>query len=115
MLRAEIQKGTELGKRVENAVKNLQLVDDDTIFSLVEIALRSEEATAKERVIFDGFPRTVAQAERLEKALTVHKAISVRVHGAIAITRLKALGKTEDEIKQGFANWLKEFEPLVNF
>lgn len=48
MLRAEIAKGSEVGKKVEDAVKKLQLVDDDIIFELVEIALRAEDATSKQ-------------------------------------------------------------------
>lgn len=115
LLRAEIAKGTAIGNKVANAVKNLQLVDDDTIFELVEIALRSEAATSKQYILFDGFPRNVTQAERLGKALNVSKAISVRCHGHVAIQRLQALGQTEAQIKQGFAEWLKATEPVINF
>ncbi|HHH81086.1 MAG TPA: adenylate kinase [candidate division Zixibacteria bacterium] len=67
LFRAEIERGTELGKKVEHYVKTGELVPDDIVIKLIENIIDSEEA--KGGVIFDGFPRTVAQAKKLDELL----------------------------------------------
>ena len=62
MLRAEIEAGTSLGKRVEAAMERGDLVGDDVVVGLVDKALSSTE----QGVILDGFPRTVQQAQALD-------------------------------------------------
>lgn len=62
MLRAEIEAGTPLGKRVEAAMERGDLVGDDVVIGLVDKALSSTE----QGVILDGFPRTVQQAQALD-------------------------------------------------
>ena len=65
MLRAEIEAGTPLGKRVETAMERGDLVGDDVVIGLVDKALSSTE----QGVILDGFPRTIPQAQALTEAL----------------------------------------------
>lgn len=67
MLRAEIAAGTELGKKAKEVIDQGQLVSDDIIIGMIEN--RVEEADCANGVIFDGFPRTVAQAEALSAML----------------------------------------------
>ena len=67
MMRAERSAGTELGKRFDEYMSAGQLVPDDLVLELIEFRLRSADAAGG--AIFDGYPRTVPQAESLESIL----------------------------------------------
>ena len=67
MLRAAIASGSELGKRVEGIMQRGALVSDEIVIELIESRL--PEAEAAGGAIFDGFPRTIAQAEALDAML----------------------------------------------
>lgn len=67
MLRAAIASGSELGKRVEGILARGELVSDEIVIDLIESRL--PEAEAAGGAIFDGFPRTIAQAEALDAML----------------------------------------------
>jgi len=67
MLRAAIASGSDLGKQVQGIMDRGELVPDDVVIALIEDRL--PEAEAAGGAIFDGFPRTVAQAEALDEML----------------------------------------------
>ncbi len=67
ILRAEVRKGTELGKRVKSIMEAGQLVSDDLIIQI--IAQRIQEPDCQNGFILDGFPRTIGQAEALNRLL----------------------------------------------
>ncbi|KQW71310.1 adenylate kinase [Phenylobacterium sp. Root77] len=67
MLRAAIASGSELGKRVEGVMQRGELVTDEIVIALIEERL--PEADAAGGAIFDGFPRTLAQAGALDEML----------------------------------------------
>ncbi len=67
MLRAAIAAGTSAGKRIKAIVDKGGLVPDETVVRI--IAERIAEPDAKSGFILDGFPRTVPQAEALDKLL----------------------------------------------
>ena len=67
MLRAAIAAGTELGKRVEGIMARGELVTDEIVIGLIEERLPGLDGSGGP--IFDGFPRTVAQAEALDAML----------------------------------------------
>ena len=67
MLRAAIASGSELGKRVEGIMQRGELVSDEIVIELIESRL--PEAEASGGAIFDGFPRTLAQAKALDVML----------------------------------------------
>ena len=67
MLRAAIASGSELGKRVEGIMQRGELVTDEIVIGLIEERL--PEADAAGGAIFDGFPRTLAQAQALDAML----------------------------------------------
>ncbi|ODT57605.1 adenylate kinase [Phenylobacterium sp.] len=67
MLRAAIASGSELGKKVEGVMQRGELVTDEIVIALIEERL--PEAEAAGGAIFDGFPRTLAQAKALDEML----------------------------------------------
>ena len=67
MLRAEIKNGTELGKTAKGYIDQGQLLPDELIIDILASTLDSFKDS--KGVIFDGFPRTIAQAEALKKML----------------------------------------------
>jgi len=67
MLRAAIASGSDLGKRVEGVMQRGELVTDEIVIALIEERL--PEAEAAGGAIFDGFPRTLAQAKALDEML----------------------------------------------
>uniref|UniRef100_A0A7V4JQA6 Adenylate kinase n=1 Tax=Thermodesulfobacterium geofontis TaxID=1295609 RepID=A0A7V4JQA6_9BACT len=67
MLREHVAKGTELGVKAKEYMEKGQLVPDVIILGMVKERLSQEDA--QKGFILDGFPRTVAQAEALDKIL----------------------------------------------
>ena len=63
LLRGAIEKKSALGRQVQEFMDQGQLVSDEIVISLVKEVL--EKLSPEEPVVFDGFPRTVAQAEAL--------------------------------------------------
>jgi len=92
LFRAHIKGQTELGQQVSQLIADGNLVPDSiTIAMLEEEIKRNPDATG---FIFDGFPRTVAQAESLDKFLTDNNT---------AITGVIALDVNEEELTQRIA------------
>ncbi len=91
VLRAERKSGTELGARVTQYMDSGALVPDEII---VEVILaRVLKPTQPAGVLLDGFPRTLAQAEALDRALTrvgkkVDLVVSLRVADELIVDRI---------------------------
>ncbi|MBL8530838.1 MAG: adenylate kinase [Hyphomonadaceae bacterium] len=77
MLRAARKSGSELGQRVAAIMDSGSLVSDEIVIALIEEALANNKNAPG--FIFDGFPRTVAQAEALDAMLARHGAQIDRV------------------------------------
>lgn len=73
VLREQIAKGTELGKTADSYISKGQLIPDELMVDILAHVLDSNEE-AKKGVIFDGFPRTIAQAEALNRMLAERNA-----------------------------------------
>jgi adenylate kinase len=67
ILRAEIKAGSELGRKAKEVMDRGELVADDLIIDMVRKRLLLDDAVRG--AIFDGFPRTIPQAEALDKLL----------------------------------------------
>lgn len=66
MLRAAIKNGTELGKKVKEVMDSGALVSDDIIIAIVKERIKENDCASG--FLFDGFPRTIPQAEALRDA-----------------------------------------------
>ncbi len=69
VLRDNIRRGTELGATAKAYIEQGQLIPDELMVSILADVLDANREAAAQGVIFDGFPRTIAQAEALENML----------------------------------------------
>ena len=67
MLRDEIKKDTDIGKKIINNMNNGKFVDDEIVNKLLEQIIF--DSKKKNKLIFDGYPRTINQAKNLENLL----------------------------------------------
>ena len=67
MLRDEIQKNSVIGKKIVNDMNDGKFVSDEIVNTLIEKIL--SDPRKKDRLIFDGYPRSLSQAKNLEKLL----------------------------------------------
>lgn len=81
VLRDEIARGTELGKLADSYISKGNLIPDDLMIRILDDMLPSLLADGK-GVVFDGFPRTIPQAEALEKLLMKH---GTELHGVVGL------------------------------
>jgi len=64
LLRGETKKNTELGKKIEKLISEGNFVSDDVVNKLLEETLKNLKF--RDRIIFDGYPRTIQQAKNLD-------------------------------------------------
>ena len=69
MLRAAVAAGTEYGRKAKEIMEKGELVPDEVVINIISDRLDEEDVKNAPGVIFDGFPRTVAQAEALDRML----------------------------------------------
>ena len=69
VLRDHIRRGTDLGKIAKGYIDQGQLVPDELIIDILAQVLDENKEHTRQGVIFDGFPRTIPQAEALEQLL----------------------------------------------
>ena len=67
MLREEIQKDTEIGKKIINDMNDGKFVNDEIVNQLIEKVIFDPQK--KNKLIFDGYPRTISQAQNLDLLL----------------------------------------------
>ncbi|MBI2142453.1 adenylate kinase [Candidatus Woesearchaeota archaeon] len=82
----EIRKGTELGKKVRETVEKGNLVSDELTNAIMKERLSKPDA--KEGFLLDGYPRTIAQAEEMEKFAKPELALNFVADRKTIITRL---------------------------
>jgi adenylate kinase len=120
MLRAQVEAGTELGGKVKPYLDRGALVPDELVLTVVADALA--EAGAAGGFVLDGFPRTVAQARRLDRPETRPDAVvHLALDDDVALRRLAARdeGRSDDASRAVIAHRLQVFHdqtaPLLDF
>ena len=125
VLRAEIKGGTELGKIAQGYISNGQLIPDELMIDI--LAKTYDEQSAGKGVIFDGFPRTIAQAEALKKMLAarghemgmmIELVVGEDVLMARLLNRAIEQGRADDNeetIKKRFEVYHSQTAPLADW
>lgn len=107
VLRDNIKRGTELGKTAKDFIDKGQLIPDELMVNILASVVDDNKDKAKNGVIFDGFPRTIAQAEALEKMLAerdtqVSAVVALDVPEEMLVERLlnrgKESGRSDDNL-----------------
>lgn len=127
VLRRHIKEGTEIGKKADEYISKGQLIPDEMMIDILEDVLQTEKAALTNGVIFDGFPRTIAQAEQLDKMLKAHgqgidHVIGLEVPDQILTDRMLKRGAETgraddniDTIKQRLDVYHNRTSPLRDF
>ena len=98
MIREEIKKGSKLGKEMQKYTDKGLLVPDETVIRMLRARIQLPDA--KKGYILDGFPRTIRQAEELEKAEKItlvinmvadHKTIIARISNRVTCRKCGAI------------------------
>ncbi len=121
IFRWHIKHGTELGKRIREYLERGELVPDDITISVVEQKIR--ESLNPRGFIFDGFPRTIKQAEKLDEmlgklGLKVDLVIYLNVSREEATRRLLARGRHDDKpetIKRRFDEYEEKTKKIREY
>ncbi len=123
VLRDHIKRETELGKTAQKYISEGQLIPDDLMISILDDVLE-KEASGKKGVIFDGFPRTIPQAEALNELLKkrgteLHAVVGLEVPEEELVERMlnrgKETGRADDNldtIKKRLDVYHKQTSPL---
>ena len=126
VLRAEIKAGSELGKTASQYINEGKLLPDALIIDILASTLDSKGKDIP-GVIFDGFPRTIAQAEALDAMLKdrgeeVSVVIGLEVDDEELVKRIIARGKTsgraddnEETAKKRLDTYYSQTLPLKDF
>ncbi len=130
MLREARTSGTEMGNKVAAVMDRGELVTDEIVIGLIREKLEGDE---KGGFIFDGFPRTLAQADALEALMeemgkTLDCAIELRVRDEVLVDRIvnrakeaAAAGKpvraddNEESLKVRLMDYYKKTSPLLGY
>ena len=127
VLRDHMKRGTELGKTARQFIDKGQLVPDELIIDILAQVLDENREQWSEGVIFDGYPRTIPQAQALEAMLAergteVHAVIGLEVDEQELITRLLKRGlesgrsdDNEATIKNRLEVYHNQTSPLQQF
>ena len=125
MLRDEIQKNSEIGKKIVNDMNDGKFVSDQIVNTLIENVLFDPQK--KNRLIFDGYPRSLAQAENLDVLLkktnqTIDFVFFLNVNKETIIKRIeqrKILEKRSDDdlstIIKRFDTYMETTKPVLDF
>ena len=125
VLRAEIKNGTELGKTAKGYIDQGQLIPDELMIDILASVFDSFKDS--KGVIFDGFPRTIAQAEALKKMLAergqdVSVMVDLEVPEDELMVRLIKRGKdsgraddNEETIKKRLHVYHEQTAPLIDW
>ena len=126
LLRKEIAEGTELGLKAKSLIDAGSLVPDEVVEGMIDNAFKTTEGVSG--FLLDGFPRTIAQAEALDKMLAasgeeVTSVISIMIPDEMIKERIRHRaaieGRADDASDETLNNRIRTYhektEPLVDF
>ncbi len=98
LLRDHIARGTEIGKVADQYISQGQLIPDQLMIDILADLFKQQPDAIEKGVIFDGFPRTIAQADALAELLKsynteIHAVVGLEVDEDELIRRLLERGK----------------------
>lgn len=126
LLRDHIRRGTELGNTANEYISKGHLIPDDLMIRILDDVL-DKEAAGKKGVVFDGFPRTIAQADALKKLLAkrgteLHAVVGLEVPEEELVQRMLKRGQetgraddNEDTIKERLNVYHNQTQPLRDY
>ncbi len=127
LLRDHIARGTELGKLANTYISNGLLIPDELMIEVLDEIFKNDPEKVAKGVIFDGFPRTVAQAEALSEMLKeygseIHAVVGLEVEEDELIRRMlergKQSGRSDDNletIKKRLNVYHRQTSPLRDY
>ena len=87
IIRAALKNGTEMGKMAKSFIEAGKLVPDDVVIGIIKDRLAEDDC--KDGFILDGFPRTIPQAEALDKmGIEIDKVIDIEVSDDVIVDRM---------------------------
>jgi len=121
MLRAAVAAGTPVGRKAKDIMDRGELVPDDVVVAIVSD--RVDQQDAKAGFILDGFPRTVPQAEALDRMLAERRmpldlVLALEVPEKTLVERLSARGRPDDDcetILERFRQFNSLTQPVLDY
>ena len=126
LLRKEIASGSPLGMKAKELIENGCLVPDEVVEGMIESEFRTVKGV--DGFLLDGFPRTLAQAEALDRLLaktgeSVTATVSIMIPDEMIMERIKgralkegrADDASEDIINNIISTYHKQTEPLIEY
>ena len=125
LLREEIKKNSDIGKAITNDMKNGKFISDDIVNKLIENLISDPQK--KNKLIFDGYPRSLSQAKNLEVLLknsnqSIDLILFLNVDKETIIKRLEKRkiieNRTDDDthtIVARYEKYMETTQPVLNF
>lgn len=121
LLRAEIAAGTPLGLQAKSLIEAGNLVPDSVVEGMIEAKFRDTKGV--DGFLLDGFPRTIAQAQVLDKMVEVTGCISIMIPDSLIQERIAHRahieGRADDARLEVVENRIRTYhaktEPLIEF
>ena len=125
LLREEIKKNSDIGKEITNDMKNGKFISDDIVNKLIESLISDPQK--KNKLIFDGYPRSLSQATNLEQLLkksnqSIDLILFLNVDKETILKRLekrKVIENRSDDnsktIVSRYEKYMETTKPVLNF
>jgi len=125
LLREEIKKNSDIGKAITNDMKNGKFISDDIVNKLIESLISDPQK--KNKLIFDGYPRSLSQAKNLEELLKdsnqgIDLILFLNVDKQTILKRLEKRkiieNRSDDDIDtiiSRYEKYMETTQPVLNF
>ncbi len=125
LLRGEVNKNSDIGRSITNDMKNGKFISDDIVNKLIENLVSDPQI--KNKLIFDGYPRSLSQAKNLEELLknsnqSIDLILFLNVDKATILKRLekrKVIENRSDDntetIARRYEKYMETTQPVLNF